>query len=134
MNLNHRLLLIPGSLLIAGASVQAALGMQGSTVKFDVVSEEPGSVTVPGDPAPDLTATAMWQEEDQIAITTVGYRDCPVLPGSITASESVISIDLTAVSGQADCGTSLESFTTVIRLTDWNQEHPSRLEVNNETN
>lgn len=132
MNLNRRLLPLTGTLLLVAAFTHAATGAQDSTVGFEVLSEGPNS-TATSALTEDVSATATWREDGRITVTTVGYSNCPVLPASITTSRGVISINLTAVPRSRDCGTSLESFTTVIRLEDWNEAQARQLEVRDET-
>ncbi len=120
MNLNRRLIPVTGVLLLFGAFMHAALETQDSTVDFEVLSEKPGHIITAGALSADTPATVSWQGNDQIVVTTVGYRRCPVLPASITTSADTLFIGLTTVPGDAGCGTSLETFTTVIRLEDPN--------------
>ncbi len=132
MNLNRTLLPIMGTLLLAGAFTQAAIEAQDSTIGFEVLSEESGRTPITSALNQNVPATVSWQGDDQIVVTTVGYPNCPVLPASITTSDDVVSINLTAVPGDSDCATSLETFTTVLRLENWNEDQAPQLEVRDE--
>ncbi len=129
MNLNRRLLPFTGTLLLTAAFMHAAIGAQGNTIGFGVLAERP---TLPtsgfAQKGPDAV-TAAWQGRGQIAITTTGYQGCPVLPSSVTASEGVTSINLVVVAGDLGCGSTMESYTTLVRLEGWDEYQDLRLEV-----
>lgn len=129
MNLNRRFLPLTGILILAGAFMQAAIGAPGSIVGFKVLSEEPISTTTPTAPTEDVPPALAWQGNDEIVITTAGYQNCPVLPSSITTADDALTIGLVTVPGDLACGTTLEHFTTVIRLEGWKEDHRPRLEV-----
>lgn len=85
-------------------------------LRLDILSESVGGTEPASRSALNDPYQVTPHDDGTISITTVGYRDCPVLPTRIEESADAAVIILGPVPNALACGRALQTFTTVVQV------------------